>query len=86
MIPRESYIAHASGIPANQQTAPGMMVSFNTAPPYREDNDYVICSQSKPPDVTDDCPIFAYQIPNASNKAEDIPRPLHFMKKTAASR
>ena len=29
MIPRESHIAHASGIPANQQTAPGMTLPFN---------------------------------------------------------
>ena len=87
MIPRESYIAHASGIPANQQTAPGMMVSFNTAPVlYLEDNGYVISKESKPPDATGNGPIFAYQIPKASNKAEDIPRPLHLKKKTAASR
>ena len=85
MIPRESYIAHASGTPANQQTVPGMKVPFN-AVLYLEDNGYVISGESKPPDATGNGPIFAYQIPNASNKSEDIPRPLYFKKKTAASR
>ena len=84
MIPGESYIAHASGIPANQQTALGMMVPFN-AVLYLEDNGCVISREGKPPDTTGNGPILAYQIPNASNKAGDIPRPLHFKKKTAAS-
>ena len=85
MIPREGYIAHASGIPANQQTAPGMTVPFN-AVLYLEDKGYIISREGKPPDATGNGPIFACQIPNASNKAEDILRPLHFKKKTAASR
>ena len=62
-----------------------MMVPFN-AVLYLEDNGRVISRQGRPPDATGKGPIFAYQIPNASNKAEDIPRPLHFKKKTAASR
>ena len=88
MIPGERYIVPAPGTPANQQIAPDMMVSFNVTPAlYYEDNDYVIPRQGKPlPDATDNGPIFAQHILNASNKAGDCSRPLHFKIKTTASR
>ena len=56
MIPGESYIAHASGIPANQQIAPGMTVSFN-AVLYLEDNGYVISREGKPPNIPATAPL-----------------------------
>ena len=85
MIPGERYIVPAPGTPANQQIAPGMMVSFNAAP-YRQDNSNVISRQGKPPDVTSNGTIIAQHILDASNKAGDRSRPLHFKKKTAPSR
>ena len=86
MTPGERCIVSAPGIPANQQIAPGMMVSFNAATLYREDNTYVISGQGKPPNATGNGTIFARHIPNASNKAGDSPRPLHFKKEAAALR
>ena len=85
MIPRERHTSsHASGIPANQLIAPGMMVSCN-ASPYCQDNGNVISKQGKLSDITSNGPIFAQHILNASNKAGDRSRPSHFKKETAAS-
>ena len=85
MIPGERYIVSAPGTPANQKIAPGMTVSCNAAP-HCQDNGNVISWQGKLSDATGNGPIFARHILNASNKAGDRSRPLHFKKKTAASR
>ncbi len=52
IVSGERFIIPTPGTPANQRTAPDMLIAFNANPAlYRQDNSYVISRQGKPPDL-----------------------------------